>query len=50
MLGMGARKERGSAHYPVEPAAIRHDAGVREEGERPYARFAPPEMGAAPPL
>src|SRR5690349_10289248 len=45
VLGMGARVERGSARYPVDPAAVRHDAGVREEGEQPYARFAEPETG-----
>ncbi len=41
ILAVGARLEKGSARYPVEPAAIRHDAGVRE-GEEPYARFSDP--------
>jgi uncharacterized cupin superfamily protein len=49
ILAVGARKERGSARYPVEPAAIRHGAGVRE-GEEPYARFAEPVRGPAPDL
>jgi uncharacterized cupin superfamily protein len=51
VLGMGARQ--GAATYPVEPAALRHGAGVEEyigpEGGG-YARFGPPEIGPAPPL
>jgi uncharacterized cupin superfamily protein len=50
VLAVGARKEKGSARYPVEPAAIRHGAGVRSEDEEPYARFTAPERGPAPPL
>jgi hypothetical protein len=50
VLAMGARVERGSARYPVEPAAVNHDAGVRREGEEPYARFAEPSTGPAPRL
>src|SRR3954471_19517259 len=49
VLAVGARKQKGSARYPVEPAAIRHGAGLRA-GEEPYARFAAPERGPAPPL
>ena len=50
VLAVGARKEKGSARYPVEPAAIRHDAGVRSDDEAPYERFPPPAIGPAPPL
>jgi uncharacterized cupin superfamily protein len=50
VLAVGARKERGSARYPVEPAAIRHGAGVASAGETPYARFAEPVRGPAPDL
>jgi uncharacterized cupin superfamily protein len=49
VLAVGARKEKGSARYPVEPAALRHGAGV-EEGEEPYARFSEPVRGPAPDL
>ena len=49
VLAVGARKERGSARYPVEPVAIRHGAGVRE-GEEPYARFSEAVRGSAPDL
>jgi uncharacterized cupin superfamily protein len=53
VLAVGARKEKGSARYPVEPAAIRRGAGVRDESESPdeaYARFGEPERGPAPEL
>jgi uncharacterized cupin superfamily protein len=50
VLAVGARKEKGSARYPVEPAAIRHGAGVSSEDEKPYARFAAPVRGPAPDL
>jgi uncharacterized cupin superfamily protein len=49
ILAVGARPEKGSARYPVEPAAIRHGAGV-EEGEEPYARFTESRRGPAPPF
>jgi uncharacterized cupin superfamily protein len=49
ILAVGARKERGSARYPVEPVAVARNAGVRE-GEAPYARFAEPVRGPAPAL
>ena len=48
VLAVGARKEKGSARYPVEPAAVRHGAGVSLEGETPYARFSTPVPGPAP--
>jgi hypothetical protein len=50
VLAVGARKERGSARYPVEPAAIRHGAGVASADEVPYARFGEPVPGPAPDL
>jgi uncharacterized cupin superfamily protein len=51
ILAVGARKERGSARYPVEPAAIRHDAGVPDESTSArdhYATFGEPRRGPAP--
>jgi uncharacterized cupin superfamily protein len=48
ILAVGARKERGSARYPVEPAAVRHGAGVASTDEAPYARFSEPVTGPAP--
>jgi uncharacterized cupin superfamily protein len=42
VLAVGARKEKGSARYPVEPAAVRHGAGVPDQSVSPheaYARF-----------
>jgi uncharacterized cupin superfamily protein len=50
ILAVGARKERGSACYPVEPAAIRHGAGIASPDEVPYARFGEPVRGPAPDL
>jgi uncharacterized cupin superfamily protein len=50
VLAVGARKERGSARYPVEPAAVAHGAGVTEEGAEPYARFSAPRVGPPPPV
>jgi uncharacterized cupin superfamily protein len=50
ILAVGARKERGGARYPVEPAAIRHGAGVASADEVPYARFGEPVPGPAPDL
>jgi uncharacterized cupin superfamily protein len=43
VLAVGARLEKGSARYPVHPAAVRHGAGVEQEGAEPYARFSDPE-------
>jgi uncharacterized cupin superfamily protein len=51
ILAVGARKEKGSARYPVEPAAIRHGAGVPDAAVSPqetYARFGEPRPGPAP--
>jgi uncharacterized cupin superfamily protein len=51
VLAVGARVEKGSARYPVEPAAVRHGAGVPDATVSPdevYARFGPPRPGAAP--
>ena len=50
VLAVGARQEKGSARYPVDPAAVRHRAGVESETETPYARYSEPERGPAPPL
>lgn len=51
ILAVGARVERGTARYPVEPVAARHDAGVPDPSVSPqeaYARFGPPRPGPAP--
>jgi uncharacterized cupin superfamily protein len=51
VLAVGARIEKGSARYPVDPVAIRHNAGVPEESVSPqetYARFGTPRPGPAP--
>jgi uncharacterized cupin superfamily protein len=51
ILAVGARKERGSARYPVEPVAIAHDAGVPDESmsaTEVYASFGQPTPGPAP--
>ncbi len=53
ILAVGARVEKGSARYPVEPAAIRHGAGVPDSStpaQEVYARFGPPRPGPAPPI
>jgi uncharacterized cupin superfamily protein len=53
ILAVGARKERGSARYPVEPAAIRHGGGVRDDEESPeqvYARWGQARAGPPPPF
>jgi uncharacterized cupin superfamily protein len=53
VLAVGARIEKGSACYPVEPAAIPHGAGVPDPSVSPheaYARFGPPVPGPAPPI
>ena len=50
VLGVGARKERGSARYPSDPVALAHGAAVRP-GESPddaYARFGPDVPGPPP--
>ncbi|MGO9956535.1 MAG: cupin domain-containing protein [Solirubrobacteraceae bacterium] len=51
VLAVGARKEKGSARYPVEPAAVRHGAGVPDASTSAteiYARFGEPRPGPAP--
>src|SRR3954454_4188263 len=48
VLAVGARKEKGSARYPVDEVAVRHGAGVDHETDAPYARFREPETGPAP--
>ncbi len=51
ILGVGARKEKGSARYPVEPVALAHGAGVPDEATPArdvYASFGDPTPGPAP--
>jgi uncharacterized cupin superfamily protein len=51
ILAVGARNEKGTARYPVEPAAIRHGAGVPDESTtatETYASFGEPRRGPAP--
>jgi uncharacterized cupin superfamily protein len=51
VLAVGARKEKGSARYPAEPAAVRHGAGVTAANPSPdetYATFGEPKPGPAP--
>jgi uncharacterized cupin superfamily protein len=51
VLGVGTRKEKGSARYPVEPVAIAHGAGVPDESttaQEVYASFGEPRPGPAP--
>jgi uncharacterized cupin superfamily protein len=51
ILAVGARKEKGSARYPVEAAAVRHDAGVPDaftSASDVYAGFGEPRPGPAP--
>ena len=48
VLGVGARMEKGTARYPVAAAAVRHNAGVEQEAEEPYARYSEPRRGPAP--
>ncbi len=51
IFAVGARVERGSARYPIEPAAIRHGAGVPDPQTTPdeaYAAFGRPRRGPAP--
>jgi uncharacterized cupin superfamily protein len=51
VLAVGARKEKGSARYPVEPIAQRLNAGVGADftpGDDAYARFSAPRPGPAP--
>lgn len=51
VLAVGARKEKGSARYPVDPVAIAHGAGVPDESttaQETYASFGQPVAGPAP--
>ena len=51
IFAVGARKEKGSARYPVEPVAIAHGAGVPDESTpapEVYASFGEPTPGPAP--
>jgi uncharacterized cupin superfamily protein len=51
VLAVGARKERGSARYPVDETALRHGAGVEratESAVEAYAAREPPRPGPAP--
>ena len=51
ILAVGARKEKGSARYPVEPAAVRHGAGVPDASTTAtdvYASYGEPQPGPAP--
>jgi uncharacterized cupin superfamily protein len=51
IFAVGARKERGSAHYPVDPVAIAHGAGVPNESttaQETYASFGEPTPGPPP--
>lgn len=53
ILAVGARKEKGSARYPVEPVAVRRGAGVPDAStphQETYARFGEPRPGPAPPV
>jgi uncharacterized cupin superfamily protein len=53
ILAVGARKEKGSARYPVEPVAAGRGAGVPDPSASPqevYARFGEPRPGPAPPI
>jgi uncharacterized cupin superfamily protein len=51
VLAVGARKEKGSARYPVSATALRHGVGVEcatAAAEEAYARVAAPRSGPAP--
>ncbi|MFL5864133.1 MAG: cupin domain-containing protein [Solirubrobacteraceae bacterium] len=51
VLAVGARKEKGSARYPVDSVAIAHGAGVPDEStsaSQTYASFGEPTPGPAP--
>jgi len=51
VLAVGARKERGSARYPVDDAALRHGAGVErptDSAAEAYAGRREPRPGPAP--
>jgi uncharacterized cupin superfamily protein len=51
VFAVGARKEKGSAEYPVDPVAIAHGAGVPDRSttaREVYASFGEPTLGQAP--
>jgi uncharacterized cupin superfamily protein len=51
VLAVGARKEKGSARYPVDPIAIAHGAGVPDESttaQELYASFGEAVPGPPP--
>ncbi len=51
VFAVGARKQTGSARYPVDPVAIAHSAGVPDESTTAvevYASFGEPIPGPAP--
>jgi uncharacterized cupin superfamily protein len=51
VFAVGARKEKGSARYPVEPVAIAHAAGVPDDSttaHEVYGSFGEPIPGPAP--
>lgn len=51
VLAVGARKEKGSARYPVDSVAIAHGAGVPDQSttaSATYASFGDPAPGPAP--
>lgn len=53
VLGVGARKEKGSARYPVDPVAVAYRAGVPDESttaQEMYSSFGEPTPGPAPGL
>jgi uncharacterized cupin superfamily protein len=53
ILAVGARRERGSARYPVAAAAIRHGAGVPDaqtSARDHYVTFGTPRPGPPPPF
>ena len=53
IVAVGARRERGSARYPFEPAAAKHGAGVPDEqtsGRDHYATFGTPHRSGPRPL
>ncbi|HZU40639.1 MAG TPA: cupin domain-containing protein [Solirubrobacteraceae bacterium] len=39
IFAVGARRDRGSVHYPVEPAAVRHGAGVQHATSSPEEAY-----------
>ncbi len=53
LLAVGARVQRGSARYPVEPVALAHGAGVPDgetSADEVYGSFGEPQPGPAPEL